>query len=268
MTIPFEKTALPTAAAHYEREGFCLVPQAVPSELVARAAPRMEAVMMGDYETGIAPMPMWKPGDDPTKLRKIDQAHLSDRALREVVSHPAIGAAAAAITGAEWIQVWAVQMLFKPPQGQNARSGGNVGWHQDWQYWQPWWEEGSEVFTAWLALSDVTAESGPMRFVPGSHQWGFLDEGNFFDGDLSREQIPVPDGKEWREEPAILPPGGVSFHHRHTYHGSGPNTSNVPRRSFAIHLRTEKSQPRSDSQAYYVSHLDDPDVCPVIFGAR
>ena len=55
--------------------------------------------------------------------------------------------------------------------------------------------EGSELFTAWVALSDVTAEAGPMRFVRGSHGWGLLDDGGFYRQDLDdqRDAIPVPD---------------------------------------------------------------------------
>lgn len=246
----------------FEDNGFCLVPQVVPPELIARTLPRMEAVMMGEYATGVAPMPSWNPGDDPTKIRKIDQAHLSDHTLFELVSHPAIGQWAAAITGAKMVQVWAVQMLYKPSGGSTA---GGIGWHQDWQYWNNWWQPDSEVFTAWLALSDVREESGPMRFVTGSHRWGFLDQGNFFQGDLERDQIQVPPGQEWNEVPAVLPPGGVSFHHRFTYHGSGPNVSNEPRCSFAIHLRTEKSAPIAGSTEYYVSHLNDPQISPIIY---
>ena len=34
----------------------------------------------------------------------------------------------------------------------------NIGWHQDRTYWQEW-DDGSELFTAWIALSDVTAEA-------------------------------------------------------------------------------------------------------------
>jgi len=58
--------------------------------------------------------------------------------------------------------------------------------------------------------------------------------------------------------------GGASFHHRFTYHGSGPNTSSEPRRRFAIHVRTERSEPVY-GESYYTAHLDDDAVCPVIY---
>jgi ectoine hydroxylase-related dioxygenase (phytanoyl-CoA dioxygenase family) len=107
-----------------------------------------------------------------------------------------------------------------------------------------------------------------MRFACGSHRWGFLNAGDFFgsDQDWLLEQIPIPDGEQWVEDPAVLPPGAVSFHHRYTYHGSGPNVSSEPRISFAIHLRTEKSTPRPGF--YYTDHLDDPVASPIIYDAR
>jgi ectoine hydroxylase-related dioxygenase (phytanoyl-CoA dioxygenase family) len=46
-----------------------------------------------------------------------------------------------------------------------------VGWHQDWQYWR-YWEDDSELFTAWIAISDVQEDLGPVSFLVGSHQWG------------------------------------------------------------------------------------------------
>lgn len=250
------------ARERFERDGFCLTPPVLPPELVQRAVRRMDAVIAGEYETGVAPVwRTWKPGDDPGKIRKIDQPHLADRTILELIRYPEIGRWAAAITGAKCIQVWAVQMLYKPPGGDPA---GNVGWHQDKQYWSYW--EG-EVFTAWLALSHVSADAGPVRFLRGSHRWGFLNQGNFFESNLKglQEAIRLPEGASWEEAAAILPCGALSFHHRLTYHGSGPNQSAGPRRSFALHMRTEKSKVVPGAKDVYVQHLDEPEISPVIY---
>ncbi|HVF09298.1 MAG TPA: phytanoyl-CoA dioxygenase family protein [Abditibacteriaceae bacterium] len=259
-------STMENAAAQYERDGFCLVEPIIPHDLVQRVISHMDAVVAGEYETGTAPLRMWNPGDDELKIRKIDQPHVSDRTIFEFITHPAIGRWAAALTGAQMVQLWAAQLLYKPPGGAAA---GSIGWHQDRQYWTTWWEPESEVFTAWVAVSDVAIESGPMLFVPGSHRWGFLNQGDFFgsDHDLQREQIKVPPGERWQETPAVLPAGGVSFHHRFTYHGSGPNVSSQPRRSFALHLRTEKSRSVAGSQEYYVARLNDPEVSPILYEA-
>ena len=256
----------------YRRDGFVLGPRCVEPDAVEAIIPHMDAVIAGDYDTGVAPhWRRWNPGDDEARLRKIDQPQLCNRAISRFIDNDAIGRVAAELTGASRVQVWGVQLLYKPPGGG---SSGNVGWHQDKQYWLRWWTPDSEVFTCWLALSDVTEETGAMRFVPGSQDWDVPMTGDFFqqETDLQRSQIAIPDGKVWEEVPAVLAPGSASFHHCLTFHGSGPNTSAGPRRSFAIHLRTENSELADLSdlpadQAAYMSYLDDPAICPVVYGA-
>lgn len=251
------------ATSRYRRDGFCLAPRLLPAELVRRAVASMDAVIAGEYSTGVPPRRSWNPGDDPLALRKIDQAHLSDPVLAELCAHPESGRWAAAITGARRVMLWATQLLYKPPGGVAA---SNVGFHQDRRYWD-YWTEDSEVFTAWIALSDVAADSGPMRMVVGSHRWGFIGGGDFFakdDGDVGLRAA-MPHGESWSERAAILNAGGVSFHHRLTIHGSGPNRSPAPRRALALHLRTERSRPVPGATDYFVSHLDDPLHCPTLF---
>jgi Phytanoyl-CoA dioxygenase (PhyH) len=261
---------LPTnARARYEADGFYLQASALlPDDLISRAIAGQDALCRGSYDTGIPPQnSYWNPGDDPGKLVKIEMSQVANRAIWDLVTHPAIGELAAAITGAEWVQIWWTQLLIKPPAGVDGVGSPSVGWHQDRHYWQSW-EEGSEIFTAWVALSDVTAEAGAMRFVRGSHRWGLRNLSDFYgqDHEAQREQIEVPAGAAWEEAPAVLSPGGVSFHHNLTYHGSGPNRSGQPRRSFALHLRTEKSRPVDDARQGLTRFIDDPGYCPVIYG--
>jgi ectoine hydroxylase-related dioxygenase (phytanoyl-CoA dioxygenase family) len=248
-----------SAKSKYDEKGFSLIRTLLPDDLVQKARTRVEAVLRGEYETGVSPT-YSNDGEDPKRLRKVNDAHLCDNTLFEVATHPGIGRWASEITGRPWIQLWATQMLYKPQGGSKT---GNVGWHQDRQYWK-YWEDDSELFTAWVALSDVTEEAGAMRFASGSHHWGFLDRGDFFASDQSAP-IQPPEGAKWLEVPGVLSPGGVSFHHCLTYHGSGPNLSTSPRISLALHLRTDRSRPKFAATDYYVAHLDDPKICPVIY---
>ena len=254
-------------AARYQADGFLIHPEPViPADLVRRAVDGMDALRRGGYATGVPPQPSpWNPGDDPGKLCKIEMPQVASRAIMELIRHPALGALAAAVTGAQMVQVWWVQLLVKPPSDPGG-AGTNIGWHQDRHYWQVW-EAGSELFTAWVALSEVTAAAGPMRFVRGSHRWG-LQQSDFYaqDHDAQRQAIRVPDGERWEEVPTLLPPGAVSFHHNLTYHGSGPNETTEPRRSFALHLRTERSRPVDDARQGLTRFIDDPAYCPVIYG--
>jgi hypothetical protein len=266
-------TRVPADARHrYEADGFYLTPEAIlPQDMIARAVAGMDAIRHGEYDRGRPPQPSpWTPGDDENLLCKIEQPQFASQAIYDLFCHPALGETAAALTGAEeFVQVWWVQLLYKPATRPDGEVKTNVGWHQDRYYWQVW-EEGSELFTAWIALSDVRPESGPMRFVVGSHRWGLLKDGDFFAQDLTRlkADLALPSGAAWEEATAVLPPGGVSFHDDLTLHGSGPNHGNGPRRSFAVHLRTERSRPVDDKRHGLTTFFDDPALCPVIWERR
>ena len=144
---------------------------------------------------------------------------------------------------------------------------------QDRNYWASSWEEGSELLTAWVALSDVGVESGPMTFVRGSNAWGLLEGCGFFHEQSLEEQkaaclAAAPAGAQWAEEPAILPAGSMSLHDNYTLHGYGPNFSDTYRRSLAIHMRTNKSAPTAESAgAGLCAFLHDIEGAnPVVYG--
>ena len=182
----------------YDRDGFILGPGLVDPAAIDDVNQHMDAVIAGDYETGVAPhWRRWNPGDDESRLRKIDQPQLCDRTIAAFLDNEAIGQAAAELTGASTVQIWGVQLLYKPPGGGSA---GNVGWHQDQQYWLRWWTPDSEIFTCWLALSDVTEEAGAMRFVPRSHRWDVPMTGDFYqqETDQQRGQITCPRARPGR----------------------------------------------------------------------
>ena len=253
--------------ADYERDGFIFHRQPVLApDLLARARQALLDVRDGRYATGRTPAPSpWKPGVDLKALCKVEQPQRADTALLDAVSAPELGQVIAAAVGAkEFVQVWWVQLLHKPGDGGNA--GPKVGWHQDLTYWTGW-DPDSELFTAWLALDDVGPDSGPMRYVAGSHRWGLRRGGDFFAQDLAgqRAAIGLPAGETWREAALTVPAGGFGLHHRLLVHGSGANTSPRPRLSLAIHLRTERSSHKPGT--WEAEFLDDPATCPVIWRA-
>ena len=252
------------AAGRYGRDGYWIADERiVPDDVLAKALRGMAAVRDGVFDTGIPPTR--HPGYDPGVLCKIDNPHRSDTGLRGLATCPQVGRKVAGITGSRRVQVWASQLLIKPPGSEAA---GHVGWHQDRQYWHVW-QHDEGLFTAWIALSEVKEDSGPMLFVRGSHRWGFLDQGDFFDRDQGRlrEGIAVPEGAAWEEVPALMPPGGLSVHHCLTYHGSKANLSEAARCSLAVHMRDERAVPKAGDQSFYSAHLEDPRMSPVIYEA-
>ena len=257
------------ARERYRTDGFYICPETLlPQDVVAPAVTGMDAIRAGQYDTGVPPRPSrWNPGDDPNTLCKIEMPQIASRAVMELVSHPALGEKAAELTGAKAVQVWWVQLLYKPPSAPGQQPRTNIGWHQDYNYWGAW-EEDSELFTAWVALSDVSPQCGPMNFVVGSHRWGLSSESDFASQEYEalRETIRNAHGQDWQEEPAILPPGGASFHQKLTFHGSGPNLSSQPRRSFAVHMRSEISRPKGNARQGLTAFIDDPTYCPLVYG--
>jgi len=254
----------------YNENGYYIFDRSVLTpDLVAAALEAMDMLRMGGEDTG-TPIDKshWKPGDDPAALCKIDYPQIASKVMRQFIGSPEIGECAAAATGARMVQAWAVQLLYKPPSSADTTAPTNVGWHQDWNYWNTTWEESSELLTAWVALSDITADSGPMKFVQRSHQWNDVGGGDFFSQDVDINTFSVPDGEQWHEVPALMPAGGLSLHHNRTLHGSGPNTSSSPRCSVAIHLRTDKSRAREGGRAEHAKHIDDLTLSPINYGER
>ncbi|MEM7532923.1 MAG: phytanoyl-CoA dioxygenase family protein [Chloroflexota bacterium] len=255
------------ATKAFQEQGFYQAPQLIPDDLLNEAVTHMDQVIACEYETGVAPQySSVEPGDPLDKLVKINNAHVADHTLLTLISYPLIGEwAAAIIGGATRVQVWHSQLLYKPTGGS---AKGNIGLHQDYNYWQ-FFENPAGIFTAWIALSDVTVEAGAMRFVPGSHRWGLLDPGNFGEQDeaKARAGIKVPEGETWTEYPAVMPRGAVSFHHPLIFHGSGPNTSTQPRRSIAVHLCTEQSHLVEENPYISEETLQRPLENPIIFNA-
>ena len=91
----------------------------------------------------------------------------ADRAKRESVElSRRLGQLLAGSTKAKYIQIWHSQVVWKP---RSKNQKGNAGWHRDSQYWPFWSKEG--LYTAWIALTDVSINSGPLRFIRGSNLW-------------------------------------------------------------------------------------------------
>ena len=257
-----------TNADRYKSDGFLVHPDPVlPADVVEVASRGMDAIRRGEYDRGNPPNKSpWNPGDPEDTLCKIELPQRADTGVFSLVSHSTIGELAAEVTGAEWIQVWWVQLLVKPVGVETPDTRINIGWHQDRNYWGCW-EEGSELLTAWVALTDVREDCGPMRFVPGSQKWGLLEGSDFHGGDLdaTRKGLSLPDDEAWSETPALMSAGGLSLHDSYTLHGSGENRSARPRRSFAIHLRTQNSRPVDDRRQGLTGFIDDESICPVTF---
>ena len=154
--------------------------------------------------------------------------------VRQVTFSPTLARWASQLLGARQVRVLEDNALFKDP-GQ----GGSLQWHQDYPYWplaQP------SAVTAWVALDDVDEANGAMKMVAGSHITGETLPAAFGTGSTYLEELRPPTVKSVGspEDLGIEPTtielgvGEVSFHHSLTWHASGPNVSDRPRRSIVV----------------------------------
>jgi ectoine hydroxylase-related dioxygenase (phytanoyl-CoA dioxygenase family) len=221
----------------FEENGYWIGPRILDEDRLERLRDAMERVYQGESETGFHPWSAsWAPGDDPKALRKTDNALWANLTIRALALDETIGAMAARLMGTSEVRLWHDQLLHKPGQGAaGVGRSGNIGWHQDHAYWRC---TTPDLITAWMPFDDVSLANGCMQFVPGSNCWGLIDASNFFETDLETlgQKIEAATGREFRTVPVILRAGQPSFHHCLTIHGSGPNTTDRPRRSLAIHL--------------------------------
>ena len=172
-----------------------------------------------------------------SQLGKFDNGWWINKEVRELVLSEKIGEMAAKLMNVDSVRIWHDQILSKPPTEKlSTNNKANIGWHQDRGYWTCCTDE--NMITAWIALQDTNEENGAMRFVENSNKWGLLNEGgDFFASDLENlKQSMINDGKNWKEISNDLKAGEVSFHNSFTFHGSGPNFSDKPRMSIAIHM--------------------------------
>ena len=252
--------------ARYREAGFCLFEQPIlPETLLANAVDRIEPVCRGEYDLGREPWRCWNLGD-PYRIQKVDQVHQCDSAFLALATSPVIGEIASELCGGARVQLWASQLLIKPA---NSGAVGNVGWHTDRQNW-PFWS--GELLTAWIPLSATSSNNGALQFIPGSHHWSTaLEPGDPYEQSMEllqqryQSQLEVAaDWREvWREVPAELHRGGLSFHHWQTVHGSHANRSDQPRIALALHLRTETSAPLPGVNDFGLCQdLDNHSLCP------
>jgi len=159
------------------------------------------------------------------KLRH--KSHLLFTWLNDLIRHPRILDAVEDIIGPN-ILCWGSSFFIKERHDRSF-----VSWHQDSTYWGL---DPADVITAWVALSDSTAENGAMRVIPGSHKLDQIPHRDTFRPDnlLSRGQEIMVEVDEREARMLELNAGEMSLHHVRLIHGSDPNPSGKRRIGFAI----------------------------------
>ena len=202
-----------------------------------------------------------KPEPGSGQLHQVTNGWWVNDTIRELVTHPSIGKMAAALMKTPEVRLWHDQVLSKPgtPRGKEVTDQGNVGWHQDYAYWQC--SNNTNMCSIWLALQDTDLNNGGMRSIVGSHKWGVQEEAStFYDHDLDKLQERFGTDRDWVDEPCILKAGQASFHHALTFHGSGPNHSADPRLCVIMHVMSEDTGLKTDGKWHLCATLLGPEA--------
>ncbi|WP_028301836.1 phytanoyl-CoA dioxygenase family protein [Oceanospirillum beijerinckii] len=250
-------------ADKYNDDGFIIIEDSgISKDLVLDAKQAVYRILKKEYQTGIEPWCFV--GDGVSEITRISQVHLSDPCIYKLLTSEHLGKAASQISGAKKVKIWGSQLYYKPV---GAGKQGHVGLHRDSEH-VPFFAK--NAITMWLPLTDILMNSGPITYVKESHQWetkfkysgGHIQDINTQKA-LMRCECPE---NTWQEEYALIPAGGVCFHHMDTLHGSGENHSDLERIAIAVGLVTDKTCFDDEAEDFgYAAILDDDRMCPTIF---
>lgn len=152
-------------------------------------------------------------------LRKIEHTRVHSKTFKNLAAHPKVVAIVQQLIGNDLL-LFRSTLMLKPAQHGSAHA-----LHQDSAYWPL---EPPTLVTVSIALSDATLENGCIKIVPQSHRWGLLEWGHIAqaqDAPLTQRQ----DIQPAQQMDVPLKAGSVLFFHSLMVHGSGPNTSTMPR---------------------------------------
>ncbi|WP_327233347.1 phytanoyl-CoA dioxygenase family protein [Streptomyces sp. NBC_01317] len=234
-----------------------------------------------------AKLAYWKPEHGPVQ-RHNDYIHYEDDTIGGILRKPLLGAVAARLAEAEEIRAFQSTLIYKPPAA--GEQSNIVPWHFDRHYWATSLSE--RMLTAFIPFHHCGEEMGTITMVDGSHKWKetaaqdttslHFAERDRSELDRMLEENAAYNGAEVRKVAMVIPKGHVSFHHCRTYHGSGANVSDRPRRAISFHLQDGENRyrdfRRSDGTQVAYNHdvlvrktaqgtpdYSDPEFLPVLW---
>jgi ectoine hydroxylase-related dioxygenase (phytanoyl-CoA dioxygenase family) len=205
----------------FHEQGFVFLRQLLPPGDVAQARERVERHVRGHQRELFA-----RKADGVSRAGEISfTQHLAERddELARFVRHPRLIEVAVALLGANLDLYWD-QAVYKLPDTPR-----DFPWHQDNGYTAV---EPERYLTLWLALGDVTLESGCLWVLPGSHLGGVLPH---LDTPIGK----AADPGDALGVPIEAKPGDVLAFSSLLLHKSGPNLSDGERKAYIVQYTPE-----------------------------
>ncbi|GAA3205406.1 hypothetical protein GCM10010532_027030 [Dactylosporangium siamense] len=276
---------------HYARHGWYLTKKLFTDDEVDELVAASERFYAGERSRTLPIRPprlaYWDPSHGDVQ-RHHDYVHYESDPIARILRKPLIGAVAARLAKADEIRVFQSTLIYKPPiVGEPSNV---VPWHFDRHYWSPCTSE--NMLTAFIPFHDCGEEMGTITMVDGSHRWEEIlrddtTTKHFAERDRNDLEVMLAENAAYNhvevvKVPMVIPKGHMSFHHCRTYHGSGPNRSDKPRRAVSFHLQDGANEYRrfelSTGDVVTYNHdvlvrrtedgrpdYSDPEYCPVLW---
>ncbi len=288
-----ERALLPSDddLVHYAEHGWYLSKKLFTDDEVDTLQEAGERFYAGERSRRLPKRPKtlayWEPSQGPVQ-RHNDYVHYESDEIGAILRKPLLGAVAARLAETREIRVFQSTLIYKPPRP--GEPSNHVPWHFDKHYWQTCTSE--KMLTAFIPFHDCGEEMGTITMIDGSNNWkeiGYEDSTtkHFADRDKSELEEVLKQNAEFNNAeivkvPIVIPKGHMNFHHCKTYHGSGANRADVPRRAISLHLQDGGNQyreyTRADGSVVQYNHdhfvrrtstgepdYADPKFCPPIW---
>ncbi len=288
-----QRALLPTDedVEHYAEHGWYLTGKVFTDAEIDELVEASERYYAGERSRTLPARPprlaYWSP-DKGDVQRHNDYVHYESDPIARVLLNPVVGAIAARLANADQIRVFQSTLIYKPPIA--AEPTNVVPWHFDKHYWATCTSE--QMLTAFIPFHDCGEREGTITMVDGSHLWKEIGQEDsmarhFAERDGSDLERVLAENAAYNNAgvhkvPMVIPKGHLSFHHCRTYHGSGPNRGDRPRRAISLHLQDGANEYRrfalSDGSAVAYNHdvlvrrlpdgrpdYADPEYCPVLW---
>jgi ectoine hydroxylase-related dioxygenase (phytanoyl-CoA dioxygenase family) len=231
----------------YREEGYTVVRQLIPRDLVDALAAYMKQVLAGEHDQTLPRSSLQVV--DPSRYRNPRGGHLvlgyqkpasSNAMFAQVRDHPRLVEAMAQLLGGPVVP-FTDQALAKPAAIREAQ-GGCTFYHQDSRYWRIAPELGAN---AWIALCDVGRDAIALGMCPGSHKgWQLAEHESYFDDPalftlhagkaFERHRIPASMVDMSRDIVLPMAPGDAAFFTNYTWHRAEPNRSGQDKCAYAV----------------------------------
>ncbi|WP_375498662.1 phytanoyl-CoA dioxygenase family protein [uncultured Jatrophihabitans sp.] len=209
---PYELS--PDDVQRFAAQSFVKLPGVLTPAVVRRLAERLDELLRAEH------------GDDTAgRFTALEQMWRHDPLMREVALSPRLGAIAAGLLHAD-VRIYHDNALSKEP------GCGRTPWHHDAEHFPL---ATLSALTAWMPMSAIPVEMGPLSFARGADLRSMLDGlefdrvGTSYDEAVSARfaaaRVAVEDG------PYAV--GEVSFHGATCFHTAGRNGTTQPRRALA-----------------------------------